>query len=175
MKKILFISAILLSAFCFKAKSQIRVNVNIGVQPDWGPVGYDYADYYYLPDLGVYYDVPRHLFVYYDFGQWNFAASLPPRFGHYDLYHSYKVVINQRDPWLRNAYYRYHYRSFGGRHQPVIRDSHDNRYLVARQHYEHERYHDRQEIRHTDHGRGHSDDHGRDHGDEHGRGHHDKH
>ncbi len=172
MKKILFISAILLSAFCFNAKSQLRVNVNIGVQPVWGPVGYDYVNYYYLPDLGVYYDVPRRLFVYYDLGRWNFAASLPARFGHYDLYHSYKVVINQRDPWLRNAYYRDHYRSYRGRYQPVIRDSRDNRYFSARERVAHDRINRRNEVRHIDHGNQRRDNHGRPNGNGHREDHH---
>lgn len=139
MKKILLISAIALSAFSYQAKSQVSVNINIGRQPVWGPVGYDYVNYYYLPDMDVYYDVPRGLFVYYDFNRWNFAASLPARYGRYDLYHSYKVVINDRDPWLRNTYYRSHYRSYRGHYQPVIRDSRDNRYFAAREHYEHDR------------------------------------
>ena len=167
MKKVLFISAILTSVFCFEAKSQVRVNVNIGVQPVWGPAGYDYVDYYYLPDLGVYYDVPRGLFVYYDFGRWNFRASLPARYGHYDLYHSYKVVINQRDPWLRNTYYRDHYRPYRGRYQAVIRDSHDTRYVAARQHYNQGRYHNNGQ-------RGHFDN-GRHNGENRGKGHHGKH
>lgn len=166
MKKILFISAILLSAFCYRAEAQVRVNINLGVQPVWGPVGYDYVNYYYLPDLGVYYDVPRHLFVYYDYGRWNFAAVLPPRFGHFDLYRSYKVVVNQRDPWLRNSYYRDHYRSYRGRHQVVIRDSHDNRYINARQHDVRVRSHERV-VRHDDHRRPAGHGHERDHHDNH--------
>lgn len=136
MKKILLISAIFLSASFYKADAQVRVNVNIGLQPVWGPVGYDYVNYYYLPDLGVYYDVPRGLFVYFDMGRWVFAPALPARFGHYDLFHSYKVVINSHDPWLRNSYYRAHYYNYRGRYQPIIRDSHDNRYFAARGHYE---------------------------------------
>ena len=147
MKKILLISAILLSAAFYKANAQVSVNINIGRQPVWGPVGYDYVDYYYLPDMDVYYDVPRGLFVYYDFGRWNFAAILPARYGHYDLYHSYKVVVNQRDPWLRNSYYRTHYATYRGRYQPVIRDSRDNRYYAARERYEHERYTGRNDNR----------------------------
>ncbi len=149
MKKILLISAIALSTFSYQAKSQVSVHINIGRQPVWGPVGYDYVDYYYLPDLDVYYDVPRGLFVYYDYGRWNFAASLPARYGRYDLYHSYKVVINDRDPWLRNSYYHSHYRSYRGRYQPVIRDSRDNRYFAARERYEHDR---RDNDRHHDRG-----------------------
>lgn len=139
MKKILLITAIIFSAVSFKANAQVSVNINIGRQPVWGPVGYDYVNYYYLPDLGVYYDVPRGLFVYFDLGRWNFAPTLPPRFGHYDLYHSYKVVINDRDPWLRNNYYRTHYYNYRGRYQPVIRDSRDNRYFSSRERYDWDR------------------------------------
>ena len=167
MKKILLISAIFLSAGFYKANAQVSVNINIGRQPVWGPVGYDYVDYYYLPDMDVYYDVPRGLFVYYDFGRWNFAPALPARYGHYDLYHSYKVVINQRDPWLRNSYYHTHYASYRGHYQPVIRDSHDNRYYTARERYDHERR-DSRVIR-SEHNRGYErnvyrrDNYGRDH------------
>ncbi len=183
MKKILFISAILLSGFCFTANAQVSVNINIGRQPIWGPVGYDYVDYYYLPDYDVYYDVPRGMFVYFDLGRWNFAATLPPRYGRYDLYHSYKVVINDRDPWLRNDYYRAHYFSYRGRYQPVIRDSRDNRYFAERERYEHERSYDRREDRQEEHNWRRDDDYGRDNGRgnggwNNGRGHgygHDKH
>ena len=181
MKKIILISAIILSAVCYKAEAQVSVNINIGSQPVWGPVGYDYVNYYYLPDLGVYYDVPRGLFVYFDYGRWNFAPSLPSRFGQYDLYRSYKVVINDRNPWMRNNYYRSHYASYRGRYQPLIRDSHDNRYFVGRegynvrttdmhvqrrddQYYRHDNYKHDNGVR--DHGRGqgrNGDSHGRDH------------
>jgi hypothetical protein len=145
MKKILFISAILLSAFCYKSEAQVRVNINIGLQPIWGPPGYDYVDYYYLPDLDVYYDVPRGLFVYFDYGRWNFSAALPGRYSGFDLYNSYKVVINARDPWLRNNYYRSHYDGYRGRSQAVIRDSRDDRYFAGRQRYENDRGGDRHE------------------------------
>ncbi len=174
MKKILLISAIALGAFSYQAKSQVSVHINIGRQPVWGPVGYDYVNYYYLPDMDVYYDVPRGLFVYYDLGRWNFAASLPARYGRYDLYHSYKVVVNDRDPWLRNTYYRSHYGAYRGRYQPLIRDSRDNRYFAAREHYEHNRINDN---RHYDRGTyGRNNDRGNGH--EHGtgnHGHHDRH
>ena len=129
MKKILLITAILFTAFCYKADAQVSVNINIGRQPVWGPVGYDYVDYYYLPDYDVYYDVPRGLFVYYDYGRWTFAASLPARYGRYDLYNSYKVVVNERNPWIRNNYYRSHYERYRGR---------DNRYYSERERYNHE-------------------------------------
>jgi hypothetical protein len=184
MKKILLIAAILLSAYSYKADAQVRVNINIGRQPVWGPVGYDYVDYYYLPDLDVYYDVPGGMFVYYEFGRWNFGASLPGRYGRYDLYNSYKVVINDRNPWLRNTYYRSHYSEYRGRRQEVIRDSRDNRYFAERERYEHDRYNDRREDdRHNDrgnygrdNGRGNGGrNNGRGNGGEHGKGNHGHH
>jgi len=181
MKKIFLISALLLSFGFYKAEAQVSVNINIGRQPVWGPVGYDYVDYYYLPDMDVYYDVPHGQFIYFEFGRWNFASTLPARYGRYDLYHSYKVVVNQRDPWLRSSYYRNHYASYRGRFQPVIRDNYDNRYYTAREHYQHERYSRRTDVMRNDrrnddwnyrennrsherNGR-HRDDHGRGHDD----------
>jgi len=174
MKKILLISAIALTAFTYQAKSQVSVNINIGRQPVWGPVGYDYVDYYYLPDYDVYYDVPRGMFVYFDFGRWNFAATLPPRYGRYDLYHSYKVVINAREPWLRESYYRSQYARYRGHYQPVIRDSRDRRYYEERERYGRERYNNRKEDNGNygrDNGRGNGGwNNGRGNGGEYGRG-----
>ncbi len=140
MKKLFLIFALFIGAMLYKAEAQIHVNVNIGNQPVWGPVGYDYVDYYYLPDLDVYYNVPRQQFVYFDFGRWIFAASLPSRFGRYDLFNTYKVVINERNPWLRNTYYRNQYRGYRGRQQSIIRDSRDQKYFVIRNHPEHDRF-----------------------------------
>src|ERR1035437_9375861 len=140
MKKLFLIFALFIGAMLYKAEAQIHVNVNIGNQPVWGPVGYDYVDYYYLPDLDVYYNVPRQQFVYFDFGRWIFAASLPSRFGRYDLFNTYKVVINERNPWLRNTYYRNQYRGYRGRQQSIIRDSRDQKYFVIRNHSEHDRF-----------------------------------
>lgn len=139
MKKLLLISSLFLGALSFKADAQLSVQLNIGRQPVWGPTGYDYVNYYYLPDYDVYYDVNRELFVYYQYGRWNFAPSLPGRYGRYDLYNSYKVVINDRNPWLRNSYYHSHYYAYRGRHQQIIRDSRDERYSRGRAHYDGDR------------------------------------
>src|ERR1035437_7534930 len=140
MKKLFLIFALFIGAMLYKAEAQVHVNINIGNQPVWGPFGYDYVDYYYLPDLDVYYNVPRQQFVYFDFGRWIFAASLPSRFGRYDLFNTYKVVINERNPWLRNTYYRNQYRGYRGRQQSIIRDSRDQKYFVIRNHPEHDRF-----------------------------------
>ncbi|QEM07416.1 hypothetical protein DIU31_029385 [Mucilaginibacter rubeus] len=130
MKKIILTAAILLSSLTVKiASAQISLNINIGSQPAWGPVGYDHVDYYYLPDIDSYYDINAHQYVYFDNNVWVHGAMLPPRFGNYDVYRSYKVVVNERTPWIRNDVYKRKYASYKGRHdQVVIRDSHDEKY-----------------------------------------------
>ena len=70
--------------------SQVNVQVNIGQQPLWGPTGYDYAEYYYLPEYEAYYDVPAQRFVYLDGGNWVFVSALPSRFGRVNLFNSEK-------------------------------------------------------------------------------------
>jgi hypothetical protein len=132
MKKLLFTTAILLSCLSIQiAKAQIHVSLglNIHSQPDWGPVGYDHADYYYMPDINAYYDVPNHVYVYNENNVWVRGRNLPARYGNYDRYHGYKVVVNQHNPWERNDVYRTRYASYRGRtDQTVIRDSRDSRY-----------------------------------------------
>ncbi len=125
MKKILLLSSLLAGVLLINkpAAAQVSVSVNIGMQPAWGPSGYDYAEYYYLPDVEAYYCVPTRQFVYYDRGNWCQAASLPSRCGNYDLYSGYKVVINERNPWSRFNNHRVQYANYRFRHdQVVIRD-----------------------------------------------------
>ncbi|MBS1530285.1 MAG: hypothetical protein JSU01_08255 [Bacteroidetes bacterium] len=168
MKKIIFAVATLTSLLLFKpahAQVHISLGVNINAQPEWGPIGYDHADYYYMPDIGVYYDVPAHQYIYLSNGVWVRHAYLPYRWRDYDLYHGYKVVINQPRPWMHDDDFRERYAGYRGRHdQVIIRDSHDERY---RNHWHdngrHEgwgKHDDRGEHGHGEHGHGHG--HGRD-------------
>jgi len=160
MKKIIFCAAILLSCLTYKsATAQIRISLglNINSQPDWGPVGYDHAEYYYMPDIDAYYDVPNHQYVYLQNNVWIHAGALPPRYANYDLYHGYKVVVNQRNPWEHAADFRAKYSGYKGRRdQQVIRDSHDNKYA---NHYKENNGPGRGDRGHDDHGH---DDHGHD-------------
>lgn len=136
MKKFLLALGLLIGASSFYTSVEaqnISVNINIGRQPAWGPVGYDYVGYYYFPDLDVYYDVNGGLFVYSDRGRWISSRYLPYGYRDYDLYGLYKVVLNINDPWRYN---RIHYRDYaryrGIRTQYVIRDSRDYRYRDSR-------------------------------------------
>jgi hypothetical protein len=132
MKKLILSAVLLVSCFAVKTASaqvSLSLGVNIGSQPAWGPVGYDYANYYYMPDIDTYYDVPTHQYVYFENNIWVHRAYLPVRYRNYNLYNGYKVVINDRNPWLRHGYYQTHYAGYRGRHdQVIIRNSRDAHY-----------------------------------------------
>ena len=129
MKKIFITLLVAIGFISFQSSAQVSINVNIGSQPLWGPVGYDHVNYYYLPDVESYYYVPKKQFIYLDNGRWKFSRSLPPRYRGYDLYNGYKVVINSR-----NAYHHFdsdrlryaRYKKVKG--QKAIRYSNDPRY-----------------------------------------------
>lgn len=170
MKK-LIVALSLLAGLQQAAHAQISVNINIGAQPVWGPVGYDYAEYYYLPDLGCYYDIPRREWVYFDRGRWITTATAPVRFGNYDLYRVHKVVINEPRPWLKDQFYRQKYGSWKGKYDQVaIRDSREPKYYVVKGH---PYYGKGDNHPGRGNGKGHGKDHGNGngHGPDHGNGH----
>ena len=121
-----------------KAQLTLTLSNNIDTQPIWGPVGYDEVQYYYFPDINSYYNVSEKRFHFYDEGKWTNGSSLPLRYNNFDLYKSYKVVINEHEPWKKHNVHKKKYSSFKGRHdQIVIRDSRDTKYFVIKDHPEH--------------------------------------
>jgi len=144
MKKLIICAALFISAsFVKDAAAQVRFNINfnIGSQPVWGPVGYDYVEYYYLPDIEAYYYVPTHQFIYFSGSRWIYSYSLPPRYRDYDLYSGYKVVVNRPRAYRYFNDDRMRYRNYRGNHsQMVIRNSNDSRYFNIKGH---PRYKDR--------------------------------
>ena len=115
-----------------QAQLRLHVNLNIGSQPDWGPSGYNYAEYYYLPDIETYYYVPTRQFIYLSGRNWVFSYSLPPMYRDYDVYRGYKIVINEDRPYLQHNIYRSRYFEY--------RDRHDQRFLRDERHEEYERH-----------------------------------
>jgi hypothetical protein len=110
------------------SKAQVSVNINIGAQPEWGPSGYDYAEYYYLPDIETYYHVPKKQFVYFSGNRWVFSNALPSVHANYNLYSGYKVVFKTRDAYKnfndhKIKYVRY--KNYNNR-QAIIKDKHNN-------------------------------------------------
>ncbi|MFM6953591.1 MAG: hypothetical protein ACKOWL_01235 [Sphingobacteriaceae bacterium] len=117
-------------------RAQVKINININSQPLWGPVGFDRADYYYFPDIDVYYHVSQKQFVYLDKGRWIFSPNLPHKYGYYNLYRGYKVVLNEPTPYLnfKNNRVKYaKYKGWSGK-QRAIRDSDDPKYYGVNGH-----------------------------------------
>jgi len=141
MKLVLIFSFLLMGWFsptASKAQISLGLSFNIGTQPVWGPVGYDYAEYYYMPDIDVYYNVSQRQYIYLQSGRWRFSSSLPYRARNYNIYSGHKVVINESRPYLNNQVYKVKYANYRGDHsQPIIRDSRDRKYFEAKEHPQH--------------------------------------
>jgi hypothetical protein len=158
MKAVLLTGFLLASAvFLNNADAQIHLEINIGVQPSWGPTGYDHVEYYYIPDIRCYYYVPGHQFIFQRNGHWAFSYDLPPAYRGYDLFHSYKVVLNEPQAYLHYDEHRKQYDHFRGgpNGQQFIHDSHEDRYR-DHWHDQHEadegwRHHDGKKGRDRDH------------------------
>ena|SRR5690349_3040510 len=101
-----------------EAQLRVGVNVNIGNQPAWRLPGYNYVQYYYLPEIETYYDVNRRQFIYLNNGRWVFSNNLPYRYRTYDLYGGYKVVVNRPNAYmnLESDRIRYKRKSNNGNH-----------------------------------------------------------
>ena len=114
--------------------AQVSINVNLGLQPSWGPVGYSSVDYYYLPDIQAYYDVRATQFIFLNGGVWIRSGHLPRQYRDYDLNRGYKVVLNDYHGARPYDEFRYHkvkyYKGYRGAPQKSIgyayRNDHDN-------------------------------------------------
>ena len=159
-KPFVSVSLFVCSALFTNSFAQVSISLNIGMQPSWGPTGYDHVEYYYIPDIHCYYYVPSHQFIYMSNGHWAFAGELPARYHGFDLYHSYKVVMNEPQPYLHYDQHREEYDHYRGdaHGQEFIHENHDDRYR--------DHWHDQQEAdeewRHQDHGNGHGHAYGHD-------------
>ena len=98
MRYLLAFIAVVLMASTADAQLSISFGFNLDRQPVWGPTGYDHVEFYYLPDIGVYYNVPQRRYYYNERGRWIYSSRLPSRYRGFDLYNSYKVVLNERAP-----------------------------------------------------------------------------
>src|SRR5215510_3350451 len=137
MKKVMLILLVATGSLMQKpAVAQVSVNINIGAQPVWGPVGYDYVQYYYMPDIEAYYYVPSGQFIYMNNGRWMFATALPYRYRTYNIYTGYKVVINEPRPYLHFTTHRVIYAKYKGNYgrQGIIRNSNNPKYYVVKGH-----------------------------------------
>lgn len=134
MKQILLVFLVILQGTHI-CTAQLKVNINIASQPVWGPVGYDYARFYYLPDLDMYYDVNRREYVYNENNQWLYINHLPDRYRNYDLFKGYKVVFKEDKPFENHAIHKNKYKKFrNNQKQLAIIYSKDKKYHVIKGH-----------------------------------------
>jgi len=116
MKRIALVSAIALGALVTKT-ADAQVGINLGFHLGNArvaaqvvsntPVGYD-DDYYYLPDVGAYYDVNDQSYFYNDGEDWVSAAYLPG-YANYDWRNFRRYEVRANRPYLRDEYYRGRY------------------------------------------------------------------
>lgn len=121
MIKFFYLSLLILGLASVKSSvAQVSVNINIGSQPLWGPVGYDYVRYYYMPEIDVYYNVNSRNYTYWRGNKWVTKSKLPGNYKNFDVYRTYKVVINESNPWRRHPHYRHTYARHAHNHSQVI-------------------------------------------------------
>ena len=75
-------------------QAQVSVNINIGTPPVWAPSAPVSVEYYYLPDIQVYYDVPAQHYIYLRNGSWFRSFSLPARYRSYNLSQGNTVYLS---------------------------------------------------------------------------------
>jgi hypothetical protein len=169
--KLLIIAVLIFTASSTKAQVSVNVNigtptvnVNIGTPPVWGPVGYDDVEYYYLPDIQVYYDIRLSQYIYFGNGKWIRTRNLPNHCRNYDLYRGYKVVLT--DYHGRSPYTHYHthktkyYKGYKGKPQKCRGDN-GNHYGNSNDHREDDRNdrndHNDHHNKHEEKGKGHKE------------------
>ncbi|WP_231424349.1 MULTISPECIES: hypothetical protein [Pedobacter] len=130
MKKLLIISAIvgIVALTSNQSNAQVSLNVNIGAQPAWVPVGYQNVNYYYLPEVQSYYYVPQRQFVYLNGNRWTRSRHLPVRYRGYNLSHGRKVVVYGNNPYRSYNTHRVRYSN----HKNVYRSSYGGGYNTVR-------------------------------------------
>lgn len=171
MKKLFILSALIVGSLSFQAaKAQIGVhlNVNLGARPVYVPAPQPVMsdEYYYLPDAEAYYSVPQHVYYYQYEGRWISGARMPGRYRDFDYNHMRHYAVNESRPYLRNDYYRDHFRNqqFANRGNGGFRNQPNNDYRGRDDHRENNYNHRDQNYRHDDHdSRGGRDDHENNH------------
>ena len=86
------------------AQAQVNINININTAPSWGPALPTGAQYYYLPTVGGFYDVPARQYVVSRNGKWVRTATLVG----YPVGTLQPVVVDYvgAQPWVRYETYR---------------------------------------------------------------------
>lgn len=110
MKKIYLTAAFIAASFSIyqSASAQVSIHINLGgSRPQAQPIIYDNADeYYYYPDLNVYFNLASHRYMYMDGNHWLNATQMPVAYRNYNMNNMRRVSINQHDAYLQNDRHR---------------------------------------------------------------------
>ncbi|WP_259069669.1 hypothetical protein HDF24_16160 [Mucilaginibacter sp. X4EP1] len=173
MKKLIILSAITMSGLFYNtANAQIRVHLGFGFGPrrviyTTAPVVVEQApvyeqsapvynenaqvydnnndDYYYLPDVGAYYDVTAQCYYYNDGANWVSAAYLPGEYRSYDWRNARRFEVRASRPYLHDDFYRSRFNgretnAFANNNYNRNRDEHfDNRNQGYNEHFDNHR------------------------------------
>jgi len=168
MKTLKIFAAGLMLAMSCAVQAQINISVNI-TPPDWGPDEASGVKFYFMPDIQVYYDVTSKVFIYRSGTTWVRTATLPGRYGTFNLYTGYKVMLHDDDdrPYEHfDEHCKKYPKGYGrGEHQKTWKDGHhDNghHYGEKKHDEDHDGDHDN-----GNHGHGHGHGHGHDKDDDH--------
>lgn len=117
--------------FITSTQAQVSVNVNLGTPPVWAPANPVATQYYYLPDIDAYYDVPAARFIYVRNGQWVRAERLPSRYRAYDLRKGQVVYLTDYRGKSPYSYHKNHKIKYvGKKYKPAktvyVNGKHDN-------------------------------------------------
>ena len=147
MRKLMMMICLLTTVLCTNARAQTNNANNIMTQPLWGPAGYDYVEYYYIPDIDAYYNVPGAQYIYLEKKHWITVKDLPLRFKNFNFYSAHKIVMNEPKPYMNYRANKLKFAQYKGQHdQTAIRESHDQKYLAREDHPEHSKWISPQDV-----------------------------
>lgn len=116
------------------AGAQAPVKMYPNSPPQWGPEGYSGIQFYYLPDMEIYYDVYAATFISRRMGVWVHRNNLPYRYRNYDLYSGYKVVLINYHGITPYMHFNDHQRAYKYGYKGPPQNNIGNRPLKANNH-----------------------------------------
>ncbi|UYW02194.1 hypothetical protein K5I29_04630 [Flavobacterium agricola] len=130
MKIKMFILFVFFSAICAtESQAQVNININVNSLPEWAPKRYiPETRYYFIPEIGVYYDIPTRMYIYPHKKGWVRNRHLPKHYAKYNLNACYKVSLYDIGP-NPYVYYDTHVKKYPknyrkGNYQPVRNQHH---------------------------------------------------
>lgn len=123
MKNLKYLLALWLLTFATEINAQATVGINVGA-PNWASGAPAKTNYYYLPDIETYYDVPQRQYIYMNNGAWTRTSTLPTRYKGYNLYTSRPVYLTDYKGNTPYVLYKEHKVKYKGK--AWKRNGHDN-------------------------------------------------